>query len=128
MLKPGMLSRTILVADDDALLRESLCDLLLDLGVSPQPVGNAGSAIEVLTRTRCDLVLSDVDMPDMTGFALLGWIQAHQRVPAVLMSARADQHLDREAHRAGALALLPKPVAARSIAALIHRLFDDQTT
>ena len=124
-----MISRTILVADDDALLRESLCDLLVDLGASPHAVGNAGSAIEVLSHHRFDLVLSDVDMPDMTGFALLGWIQAHQApVPAVLMSARADQRMDREAHRAGAFALLSKPVAAGSIAALIHRLFDDQTT
>ena len=127
MLKPGMISRTILVADDDALLRESLCDLLADLGATPRAVGNAGRAIEVLSHTRCDLVLSDVDMPDMTGFALLGWIQAHQQVPAVLMSARADQRMDLEAHRAGAVALLSKPVAAGSIAALIHRLFDQRT-
>jgi len=125
MLKPGMLARTILVADDDALLRESLCDLLADLGVTPWSVGNAGEAIQVLTRTRCDLVLSDVDMPDMTGFALLSWIQAHQRVPAVLMSARADPQMDLAAQRAGALALLSKPVAAGSISTLIHRLFDD---
>ena len=128
MLNPGMISRTILVADDDALLRESLCDLLADLGANPRAVGNASSAIEVLSHTRCDLVLSDVDMPDMTGFALLGWIQAHQQVPAVLMSARADQRMDFEAQRAGAFALLHKPVAAGSIAALIHRLFDDQRT
>src|SRR4051812_24380718 len=88
-----MVLRSILVADDDTLLRESLCDLISGLGVATRQVGNGGEAIEVLSHHRVDLVLSDVDMPDMTGFALLAWIQAHRPVPSVLMSARADRQL-----------------------------------
>lgn len=121
-----MVSRTVLVADDDALLRESLCDLLVELGTAPRPVGRGSEAITVLSHEECGLVLSDVDMPDMTGFALLGWIREHRPVPAVLMSARADRLLDDAAHRAGALALLPKPVRAGTISDLIHRFFDER--
>lgn len=120
----AMTPRTVLVADDQALLRESLCDLITDLGLIARPAVNGQDAIGILAHgERCDLVLSDVDMPDLSGFALLGWIREHHPVPAVLMSARADGQLDLAAHRAGALALWPKPVEAGTVTSLLHQLF-----
>ncbi|HYE06240.1 MAG TPA: response regulator [Planctomycetota bacterium] len=119
-----MLSRTVLIAEDDRLLRESLCDVLDGLGCTPHGVDCGGKAIEILERHRFDLVLSDIDMPDMTGFVLLSLINRFQPHPsAVLMSARADRDLERAAHQAGALALLPKPVKAGSLASLLGSLF-----
>jgi CheY-like chemotaxis protein len=122
-----MTPRTILVADDEPLLRESLCDLITDLGLIARPAMNGRGAMEILEHGHCDLVLSDVDMPDMTGFTLLSWIHEHHPVPAVLMSARADGRLNTEAYRAGALALWPKPVEAGTVTRLLHTLFDDRS-
>ena len=119
-----MLSRTIVVADDETLLRESLCDLITDLGLVARPAINGQGAIDLLERGRCDLVLSDVDMPDMSGFTLLSWIREHHPVPAVLMSARADSPLGAKAQQAGALALWSKPVEAGTVTRLLHTLFD----
>ncbi|MBA2482762.1 MAG: response regulator [Planctomycetes bacterium] len=119
--------RTIVIADDDRLLRESLCDALSDLGCDPHPAGNAGEAIELLSSASCDLLLSDVDMPDMSGFQLLSWVSQRQPdrgLPAVLMSARADEAMSRAARAAGAITLLPKPVEITSITSLFHSLFD----
>ena len=115
---------TVLVADDDRLLRESLCDMLGEFGCRAKAVASASGAIQLLSAEDIDLVLSDVDMPDATGFVLLSWIEEHRRVPAALMSARADQVLAEAARRAGALALIPKPVEVRILGGLIHRLFD----
>ena len=120
-----MTPRTVVVADDETLLRESLCDLITDLGLVARSAKNGQGAMEILAHGPCDLVLSDVDMPDMTGFTLLGWIREHHPVPAVLMSARANDRLDDEAHRAGALALWAKPVQAGTVTKLLHTLFDD---
>jgi CheY-like chemotaxis protein len=118
------MNRNILIADDDRLVRESLSDVFTGLGISTRQVANGGGAIEVLKRDRYDLLLSDVDMPDMTGFQLLSWVMAHPpSLPTVLMSARADGQLDRAAHQAGAVALLAKPVAITSLTDLLHRLF-----
>ena len=117
--------RTVLIADDDRDLRESLSEVLTDLGWTTRQAGNGGAAIAELTRGRCDLLLSDIDMPDMTGFQLLAWVSEHPPLtPVVLMSARADDRLDREARRMGALHLLPKPVAVTSLTSLVHHLFD----
>src|SRR3569623_972776 len=111
-----MIPRTVLVAEDDRLQRESLCEVLDDLGCATRGVECGGEAIKVLQRERCDLVLSDVDMPDMTGFVLLSMIHRLSPLPpAWRSSARADRELERAALRAGASTLLPKPVKAGSL-------------
>ena len=128
-----MRSPTILIADDDRHLRESLHEVFADLGCTIEEAGNGTDAIAVLSRMRCDLLLSDIDMPDMTGFQLLSWVTDRRREkPAtlnampqvVLMSARADRHLGIEAQRSGAVTLLAKPVELPTITSLIHQLLD----
>ncbi|MBA3938956.1 MAG: response regulator [Planctomycetes bacterium] len=124
-----MLHPTILIADDDRRLRESLSEVFNDLGCTTRTAGNGGDAMEVLRQMRCDLLLSDVDMPDMTGFALLSWIshqtpRAGSHLPVILMSARADAELGRAARAAGAIDLLSKPVEITRITGLVHRLLE----
>ncbi len=123
-----MRHRTILIADDDRLVRESLHDVLADLGWAIEEASNGTDAIAVLRRMHCDLLLSDVDMPDMTGFQLLSWVteagNLHVRTPVVLMSARADHQLGLAAQRAGAVTLLSKPVEIPEITSLVARILD----
>jgi CheY-like chemotaxis protein len=117
--------RSILIADDDRRLRESLDEVLSGLGCAIHQAGCGGEAIAELKRSRFDLLLSDIDMPDMTGFQLLSWVTEHpSRMPVVLMSARADDRLGQEARRAGAVTLLPKPVEITSLTSLVHQLLD----
>lgn len=125
---------TILIVDDDRLLRESLGEILAGFGCQTCQAGSAGGAIEVLRAQPCNLLLSDVDMPDMSGFELLSWVQGHPliplgaaagwQLPVVLMSARADRELARAALCAGAKALLPKPVEIGSLTTLVHQLLE----
>lgn len=121
-----MNARSILVADDNRLLRESLCDMLGDLGFRTSQVANGTNAIEVLKQSPFDLMLSDVDMPDMTGFVLLSWVSQNRPTPLVLMSARADRALGKAAQEAGAIALLPKPVEIRSVTDIVDQLFQQR--
>ena len=134
-----MLHRHILIADDDRHLRESLCEVLTDIGWDATPVGCGQEAIRRLERGQFDLLLSDVDMPDMTGFELLAWAHRHLgperstlQTPGgmaradfktVLMSARADQFLSAAAVSAGAVTLLPKPVRVSELSALMHTMY-----
>ncbi len=116
--------RHILIADDDRHLRESLCEILTDIGWQATPASSGQDAIKRLELGAYDLLLSDVDMPDMTGFQLLAWARDHHHAePMVLMSARADQQLSRAALSAGAVSLLPKPVQVGDLNALVHRLY-----
>ena len=119
-----MSNRHILIADDDRNLRESLGEVLSGFGWQTTVVACGSQAIAELNRQRFDLLLSDVDMPDMTGFQLLAWARDHQHgEPTVLMSARATADLGREARRLGAVTLLAKPVQVAELNSLVSSIF-----
>ncbi len=121
--------RHILIADDDRHLRDSLGEVLAGFGWQTTVVGCGSQAIAELSHGRFDLLLSDIDMPDMTGFQLLAWARDHQHgepssvMPTVLMSARANADLGREARRAGAVTLLAKPVRVAELNAVVTAIF-----
>jgi CheY-like chemotaxis protein len=122
--RPAM-SHRILIADDDRLVRESLCEVLDAFGAVT--VADCGaSALAEMRRHSVDLLVSDVDMPDLTGFQLLEWVRS-QPPPApagavLLLSARADDALAHRAMAAGAVAMLAKPVAVAHITALVSNV------
>ena len=115
----------VLIADDDRLVRESLGDAFDGFGWEVRTASCGGDAIIELKRTHLDLLVSDIDMPDMTGFQLLSWVrsQASPQPPVVLMSARADEALGRVALAEGAITLLAKPVEALRISQVITNMF-----
>ncbi len=119
-----MAPRTILVADDDRHLRESLVEMLVGLGCQALPAANGNAAMTELSRTRFSLLLSDVDMPDVSGFQLIAWAQERGCADrCALMSARTDALLSTRAHEAGAVAMLAKPVALRHLSTLLTNAF-----
>ncbi|TVR40117.1 MAG: response regulator [Planctomycetota bacterium] len=120
---------TILVVDDDRLLRESLIELLDDLGCHSLDAANGDSALALFDLHACDLVISDVDMPDMSGFELLARLRLPQRqraqtTPLIFLSARADDQLSRAAHAAGAVGLFPKPVPVAGFTSALRGLLN----
>jgi CheY-like chemotaxis protein len=115
----------VLIADDDRLVRESLGDAFDAFGWDVRIADCGTNAILMLERQRLDLLVSDVDMPDMTGFQLLSWVRGHAapRPPVVLMSARADEALGRTAIAEGAVTLLAKPVEVARMKSVLATLF-----
>ena len=81
--------------------------------------GGAREALALVEASSFDLVISDVDMPEMDGFALMG--EAHQRapdLPFILMSGTPDPSLAERARAHGARACLPKPFSLDRLDAL----------
>jgi CheY-like chemotaxis protein len=104
----------VLVVDDDPRNREVLSELLRVHGARPVPCASAAEALQTLTDTGADLILSDLAMPDMDGYDLLRSIrrlprEAGGNTPAVAVSAYGEQ-VREQAVAAGFQALLPKPV------------------
>ncbi len=116
-----MSTRAILVVDDDRLIRESLADILDDLGATTAQAEDGLQALEMVISSPPDMVISDIDMPDISGFELLA--RMHRQtitIPLLLMSARADDNLRHQAELAGAIGLLDKPVGVRPLASMLH--------
>jgi DNA-binding NarL/FixJ family response regulator len=100
----------VLVVDDDAVLREALCDLLAERGFDV--VGEAANGADgvALARERSpDVVLMDFRMPGMDGLEATSLIKANDPLTqAVMFTAYDDQTLDLEATRVDVYCLLVK--------------------
>jgi CheY-like chemotaxis protein len=91
---------TILVVEDDSILRITTADHLRAVGYSVIEAVSAEEAVHVLSSgTRVDLVFSDVSLPGMGGFSLAVWMRNHVRsIPVILTSGveSAVRPLDRQ--------------------------------
>lgn len=78
----------ILVVDDEAPIRDMLSDALRIFGYEADTAPDGPSALAKLRDTRFDMILSDINMPHMTGFELLRKVEAvHPGIKRVLMTA-----------------------------------------
>ena len=117
-----MPNRSVLLVDDDRLVRETLAEALEDFPCAVELADGGLAGWQCFQQQTHDIVISDVDMPDISGFELLARIKrTSSRVPVVLMSARAPQ-LQQQAVAAGAHTLLDKPIALDPFAALVGDL------
>ncbi|MGV9703800.1 SpoIIE family protein phosphatase [Streptomyces sp. NPDC003483] len=123
---PGTAAR-VLVADDNADMREYLTRLLTGAGYEVATVDDGVAALESVRARPPDLVVSDVMMPRMDGLALVAAVRAEARtaaVPVLLLSARAGEEASVEGLRAGADDYLVKPFAAAELLARVRGNLD----
>ena len=113
--------QTVLVVDDEAVLREVVAEALRDEGFAVSVANDGAAALELVAQSPPDLVLMDVMMPGMDGreayLALRSRADLPQ-VPVVLMSAAIhsaglDPSID---------GYLPKPFDIDALVALVQRL------
>jgi PAS domain S-box-containing protein len=115
--------RHVLVADDNADMREYLVRLLRGAGYRVDAVADGQQALERIRAELPDLVVSDVMMPRLDGLALVAALRTNTRtvgVPVLLLSARAGQEASSEGLRAGADDYLVKPFAAADLLARVR--------
>jgi two-component system, chemotaxis family, chemotaxis protein CheY len=101
----------VLVADDSGTMRKILVRSLNALGVTDLVEAPDGVvALELFNKTPFDLVLSDWNMPNMTGIDLLKAIRATgSKVPVIMITTEAEKSRVLEAVQAGASGYVIKP-------------------
>ncbi|HYO08831.1 MAG TPA: response regulator [Tepidisphaeraceae bacterium] len=90
------MTRTVLVVDDNIDARVIASRILRHLGEEAVCVAGGAEAIEFLRHERPKLVLLDLDMPDMDGCAVVGWIRSEpdfENLPVVMFSAATEKEL-----------------------------------
>ena len=103
-------SHRVLIAEDEALIRMDLAEMLGEEGYDV--VGQAGDgarAIELAEELRPDLVILDVKMPVLDGIAAAEQIAGKRIAPVVILTAFSQRDLVERARDAGAMAYLVKP-------------------
>jgi two-component system, response regulator PdtaR len=102
--------RRVLIAEDEALIRLDLREMLIEEGYDV--VGEAGdgeSALRLAEQLRPDLVILDIKMPIMDGLTAAENIAASRLAPVVILTAFSQRDLVERARAAGAMAYLVKP-------------------
>lgn len=107
----------ILVVDDELGIRDLLSEILNDEGHSVELAENAAQARSLRLRSRPDLVLLDIWMPDTDGVTLLKeWSTTGQlSMPVVMMSGHATIETAVEATKIGAHSFLEKPITMQKL-------------
>ncbi|ORC15773.1 MULTISPECIES: ANTAR domain-containing response regulator [Rothia] len=102
--------RTVVVAEDEALIRLDIVEILKDHGFKVvAETDNGKKAIELAEEHSPDVVLMDVKMPVMDGIAAAEAISDKQLAPVVLLTAFSQKELVDRATEAGAMAYVVKP-------------------
>ena len=76
MREENVMSKVILIAEDEPVLRESLAELLAGEGYEVLQAPNGKAAYDAVLQRPVDLVITDVRMPEMDGMQLLDHLQA----------------------------------------------------
>lgn len=101
----------IIIADDEALIRMDLREMLTAAG--HQVIGegaNGEEALEAARELHPDLVIMDVKMPKMDGLTAAKLINEEQLAPVLLLTAYSQKDIVEQAKEAGVLAYIVKPV------------------
>ena len=113
--------RRVLVAEDEALIRLDLVEMLREEGY--QVVGQAGDgeeAIKLAAELKPDLVILDVKMPKLDGIEAASKITGDRVAPVVILTAFSQRDLVERARDAGTMAYLVKPFAKRDLVPAIE--------
>jgi AmiR/NasT family two-component response regulator len=106
----------VLVAEDEALIRMDLVEMLEEEGYAVVgEAGDGGAAVTMATELRPDLVLLDVKMPVLDGLSAAEQIVAARIAPVVILTAFSQRDLVERAREAGVMAYLVKPFQKKDL-------------
>ena len=118
----------ILVVDDSPTMRRMVIASLRNLeGVSFDEASSGLEAIEHLVLSPVNLIILDLNMPDMHGLEVLNFVRKHDHyraIPIIVLTTRGDEDSRSEAAAAGASIYLTKPFLPNVLAAYAAELLN----
>jgi two-component system response regulator PilR (NtrC family) len=115
--------RTILIAEDEALLRDSLKIVLEGQGYDVTTAADGKMACEILATQDFDCVLTDVKMPRLSGLGLVKYAKEFRpELPVVVMSGFSGLSETKEANEMGVAGFIPKPFRKAELRALLDQV------
>jgi two-component system capsular synthesis sensor histidine kinase RcsC len=120
---PSLRGLRVLVAEDNPLNQTLITEQLTALGCEPVLAVDGREALLSLKQTEVDLVLTDIHMPIMDGYALMEALrQSHPHLPVLAFSAVAAAEQIDEWRRRGFAAYVPKPASLKQVEAALLTL------
>lgn len=122
----------IRIVEDNALNIKLFCDLLTAHGHDTQAVTDSREAIEVARRFEPDLLITDIQLPHLSGLELIGLVRADEQlksIPIMAVTAYSAAGDEERIRAAGAQAYVSKPISvarfAQTVSDLLSRPADE---
>jgi len=122
------LRRTVLVVDDEAMVREVVCAYLDREGFSTTEAIDGKAALEQVAEREPDLIVLDVMLPKLDGYSVISELRKRTQVPVILLTARAEE-VDRVLGlELGADDYVVKPFSPRELVARVRSVLRRTST
>ena len=121
-----MENKRIVLSIDDNVVQLKLYQEMLSQKYDFRAVKSASEALNFLNTIRVDLVLLDIEMPNITGFEFLKDIRkipSYMDVPVIIISGKSGADFLKEARNSSAANVLSKPVNPELLVTTIERTF-----
>ena len=113
----------ILVVEDDVKLNKIVCKYLEDSGYHTVSCLSGNEAFDKMIDIKCDIIISDIMMPEMDGFRLAALVREQDKViPILFMSARDDISSKQKGFRIGVDDYMVKPVDMEELTLRVEAL------
>ena len=115
---PMVLAGRALVVDDSRAIREAMTSMLGREGWIVDVAEDGARALQMTKQLRYDLVVTDVEMPELGGFELIQFLRQDPRfksTPIIIITSRANPEHRRRARDLGVRALVAKPITRRKL-------------
>lgn len=112
------MSKTVLVVDDSVVVRQVVSLTLRSAGFSTIDAVNGADALKKLQSTQVEMIVTDLNMPEMDGIAFIREVRSRDAVrhlPIVMLTTVSQEEKKQEGRMAGATAWVYKPFSARQL-------------
>lgn len=114
----------ILVVDDEESARVALSKILTHDGFDVSSAGNGLEALEFLHNIEVDLIITDINMPEMNGLTFLRELnRSHPKSNVVMLTAYGEVESYLEAMNLGAFEYINKPIKYEDLKKVINKIF-----
>ncbi len=115
--------KKILIVEDDEAMRSLLKDILDAEGLVAEAVSNGSDALQKVMDQPFDLIITDIQMPGLTGLDILPVIRKLQpEAPVIVITAFGSKEVHRRSFEKGATGYLEKPIHINKLKTLIHKM------
>ena len=119
--------RTVMIVDDDADIVDMTRLILEEGGYQVVPAASGPEALQKIEKTHPDLILLDINMPEMDGYQVLRVLKVDQRtsaIPVALFSIKMEIRDRLQGLQEGAYDYITKPFSCEDLLGRVRRIFD----
>ena len=120
-----MMAKRVLTVDDSRTMRDMVAYTLRNAGFQVSEAEDGQKALQVLRGSKFDLVITDLNIPNLDGVGLIKAVRAdagHRAIPILMLTTESDPEKKQAGKSAGATGWLVKPFNPDKLVELAHRV------